>query len=130
MRWRESNDIIFTGYVDQHDLPHLYAGAEVFLFPSLYEGFGLPLIEAMATGAPVLASDIPVHREVCGEAALFAHPKNPEEWQAGILKILSDLPMKKEMIQKGRERANQFSWEKTAELTLNVYGMDLVNGEN
>lgn len=126
-RWQSSRDIVFTGYVDQQDLPHLYAGAEVFLFPSLYEGFGFPLLEAMAAGAPVLASDIPVHREVCGEAALFADPHNPEEWQSGIVKILSDLPMKNIMRKKGFERVKHFSWKRTAELTLSVYGMDYLN---
>jgi len=126
-RWRESRGIVFTGYVDQQDLPHLYARAESFLFPSLYEGFGFPLLEALAVGAPVLASDIPVHREVCGDAALFADPHNPEEWKAGILKILSDLPMKNKLRKNGFEQVKQFSWEKTAKLTLSVYEMDYLN---
>jgi glycosyltransferase involved in cell wall biosynthesis len=123
-RWKQSNDIVFTGYVAQADMPHLYAGADLFLFPSLYEGFGLPLLEAMAAGAPVLASDIAVHREVCAEAALFANPRSAEEWQSTILRILQNTPMIDNIRQKGWERVKHFSWQKTAELTLKAYEME------
>jgi len=121
---RESNDVVLMGYVAQEHMPALYAGASLFLFPSFYEGFGLPLLEAFACGVPVLASDIPVHREVCDDAALFLNPHNPEDWKQGILKLLSDAEMQRKLIAKGFERVKQFSWKQAAEKTLEVYKMD------
>lgn len=124
-----SDDIIFTGYVAEEDMPALYAGAELFLFPSLYEGFGLPLLEACANGVPVLASDIAVHREVCGDAAWFVTPGNIVEWKDAILSLMMDREMKSHLIEKGSERVKAYSWERTAEKTLEVYGMDSANGQ-
>ncbi|NIR49845.1 glycosyltransferase family 4 protein, partial [candidate division KSB1 bacterium] len=123
-------DIIFTGYVPQQDMPALYAGADLFLFPSLYEGFGIPLLEAFATEVPVIGSDIPVHREVCGDAAMFVNPRDHAQWSNAILNLLNDTQKRKQLKAKGMKRLNDFSWKKTAERTLEVYGMDEANGKN
>jgi len=125
----ESSNLISTGYVSQPDLIALYRGAELFLFPSLYEGFGLPLLEAMAAGTPVIASDIPVHREVCGEAALFANPLDEEEWQNAINQLLQDMSQQTTMRTNGIARAKQFSWQKTAERTMEIYESVVENGK-
>ncbi|MFQ5605421.1 MAG: glycosyltransferase family 4 protein, partial [bacterium] len=117
----EVSDLVCTGYVDQADMPALYAGAELFLFPSLYEGFGLPPLEALACGTPVIASDIPVLREVCGQAALFVDPREPSLWRDAILKLLHDDGLRQRLQVRGRQRAREFSWEKTAQKTLEVY---------
>lgn len=117
----ESPDLISTGYVSQQDLIALYRGAELFLFPSLYEGFGLPLLEAMAAGVPVIASELPVHREVCGEAALFANPLDEEEWRNTIDQLLQNSSQQKRLRTNGIERAKKFSWQKTAERTMEIY---------
>ncbi|RMD60365.1 glycosyltransferase family 1 protein [Candidatus Parcubacteria bacterium] len=127
---RSSHEILLTGYVPQEELPALYAGAEIFLFPSLYEGFGLPLLEAFASGVPVLASDIPVHREVCGEAAVLIPPTQTDLWRDTILALTRDKWMREELRTRGAKRVRQFSWKKTAEKTLAVYGMDNGNGLN
>jgi len=125
----ELPNLISTGYVSQQDLIALYRGAELFLFPSLYEGFGLPLLEAMAAGVPVIASDIPVHREVCGEAALFANPLDAEEWRNAINQLLQNTSQQNRMRTNGIARANKFSWQKTAELTMEIYKSVMENGE-
>lgn len=126
----EANDIIFTGYIDQEDMPALYAGADFFLFPSLYEGFGLPLLEAFASGVPVITSDIPVHREVCGNAALFINPNDAVQWKEAILSLLDDSDTQNNLKEKGLQRVQEFSWKKAAEKTLEVYGMDENYGNN
>lgn len=117
----EIKDVVFTDYVPQGQLPALYAGAELFLFPSLYEGFGLPLLEALACATPVLASDISTHREICGEAAKFVPAGDVGQWTGAMLKILLDDDMKTKMIKKGLQRVRAFSWQKAAEKTLEVY---------
>ena len=117
----ESANFISTGYVSQLDLMALYSGADLFLFPSLYEGFGLPLLEAMASGVPVIASDISVHREVSGETALFANPFDEQEWKNAINKLLQNTSQQTRMRINGIERAKKFSWQKTAERTMEIY---------
>lgn len=126
----DSKDIVLTGYVEQSDLPAMYSAADLFLFPSLYEGFGLPLLEAFACGVPVIASDIAAHREVADNAALFVAPSDVDEWKDAILKLLDDGVRRKELSALGLERVKEFSWRKAARKTLRVYGMDGVNGEN
>ena len=84
------NDIRFLGYVEDGDMPSFYAGAQAFLFPSLYEGFGLPLVEAMACGAPVIASNAPCMSEVLGDAAILEPLTSPERFAAAIRRVLAD----------------------------------------
>ncbi|HXV28479.1 MAG TPA: glycosyltransferase family 1 protein, partial [bacterium] len=114
-------DVIFTGYVDQQDLNCLYACAEAFVFPSLYEGFGFPVIEAMASGTPVITSDRTSLPEVAGEAALKVNPEDTDAIFEGMRLFAMDNSARNEFIQKGFQRIKNFSWSKTARETLAVY---------
>jgi len=111
----------FVGLVDEADLPALYSGALFFVFPSLYEGFGLPVLEAMACGTPVACSDIPALREVAGDAALFFDPLDEENIAEVVRRLWKEKGLREEMKARGMERAGRFSWDKTAEATLQVY---------
>lgn len=111
----------FTGYVDDADLPALYSAAEVFVFPSLYEGFGLPPLEAMACGAPVVTSNVSSLPEVVGAAALTVNPYDVAALAEAIERALIDSRLRAELRRKGIERAAQFTWERTARETLAVY---------
>ena len=108
-------------YVGQEELISLYSGAEVLLFPSLYEGFGFPPLEAMKCGTPVVASNRPPMPEVLGDAALFFNPASPEEFSEALLRLIGDSALRAALIDKGRQNVLRFSWEKTAQATLNVY---------
>jgi glycosyltransferase involved in cell wall biosynthesis len=101
------------GYVADADLPALYAGAAAFAMPSLYEGFGLPCIEAMAAGTPVVASDRAALPEACGGAALLADPDDPAVFAAALLKAAG--PEREPLTAAGRERAAALTWQRTAE---------------
>jgi len=111
----KKDDVIFLGYVEEKDLMELYSGADLFGFLSFYEGFGLPPLEAMACGVPVIASDIPVFREVLDKAALLVDLQNPQEIAGGIYNILTNKRLKEQLIQEGFKRAKVFSWEDSAE---------------
>ena len=113
--------IIFPGWIDEEDKPALLQMAACFVFPSLYEGFGIPVIEAMATGAPVVCSDIPVLREIGQDAALFCEAKNSDKFAENISKILNDQPLRENLILSGTKIAQNFTWKKTAEKTLEAY---------
>jgi len=108
----------FLGYVPKEDLAPLYAGAQCFVYPSLYEGFGLPILEAMASGCPVVTSNISSLPEVAGEMAVLVDPENIRDITEGIKEAITK---REEFIKKGFERAKEFSWEKTARQTLEVY---------
>lgn len=114
-------EVKFLDYVDFQDLPYFYSGAKLFIMPSLYEGFGLPPLEAMACGTPVVASDIPVFREILGDAALLVDPFAPEKIAAAIHRILTDSALAKDLTQKGIERIKLFPWETTAKETLGIF---------
>ncbi|HUV05756.1 MAG TPA: glycosyltransferase family 1 protein, partial [Armatimonadota bacterium] len=111
----------FTGYVPAEDLPALYSAATVFVYPSLHEGFGLPPLEAMACGTPVITSNASSLPEVVGDAGIMVDPYNVEELAGAILRVLCDPDLRQEMSAKGLERAKKFSWEETARQTLKVY---------
>ncbi len=114
-----SDHIQFLGRVSDDELVRLYNQAACFVFPSLYEGFGLPPLEAMACGCPVLVSDIPVEREVCGDAAQYFNPLDPCNILHTITQYLNDADVIKEkMRQKGFENITRFSWEKSAETLI------------
>jgi glycosyltransferase involved in cell wall biosynthesis len=115
------SDIVFTGYVPASDLPALYAGAECFVFPSLYEGFGLPVLEAMAAGTPVVASRVGAIPEVAGDAALLVDARRPAELAAAIETVLTDATLRARLVTLGRARARVFTWEAVARQTLAVY---------
>ena len=116
-----SREVIFTEAVSVEDLRAYYCGAECFAFPSLYEGFGLPPLEAMACGYPVITSDSSSLPEVVGEAAIKVSPHDVEGLAVALEKVLTDQGLKKSLINKGVEQAANFSWEKAAEKTLRVY---------
>lgn len=111
----------FTGYIPDEDLPALYNAADLFCFPSLYEGFGLPVLEAMACGTPVVTANSSSLPEVAGDAALLVDPYNVAEIAAAMRRILEDPALAAELRQRGLERAKQFTWEKTARQTIAVY---------
>jgi len=111
----------FTGYVEEEDLPALYNGADLFVFPSLYEGFGLPVLEAMACGTPVVTSNTSSLPEVAGDAALLVDPYDVEEIATAMRRILEDEALTAELRAKGLARAKEFSWERTARETIAVY---------
>ena len=113
--------LILTGYVLDDDLPALIAAATAFVFPSLYEGFGLPPLEAMACGTPVLCSDRSSLPEVVGDAALLFDPTDEEAIRAAMRHIWADEALRAELRRRGLERAKRFSWRRTAETTLQLY---------
>jgi len=113
--------IVFLDYVPHQDLPHLYSEAALFVFPSLYEGFGLPPLEAMACGCPVIASNAASVPEVCGDAAYYVDPYDVESIAEGMRKVLTDEALRRNLIEKGLERAKLFSWEKSAKEHLKVF---------
>lgn len=118
-RWAE--DVILTGYVSDNDLPKLYRQATAFVYPSLFEGFGLPPVEAMACGTPVITSDVSSLPEVTGRAALLIDPKNQTSIESALLQIMRDQELRAEMRERGIEQAKKFTWQAAAEKTLQLY---------
>lgn len=116
-----SASVIFTGFVDDEDLPHLYQGADFFVYPSLYEGFGLPVLEAMACGTPVITSATSSLPEVAGEAALLIEPRSEAELSAAIMRLAGDPDLRQAMGAKGLLQAGRFSWAETSAATLKIY---------
>ena len=114
-------DIIFTGYVPKEDLVKFYNLADLFVYPSLYEGFGLPPLEAMACGCPVIISNTSSLPEVVGDAGILVDPYDVEELAKAMYEVLKDESFRIELAKKGLERAKLFSWRKTAEETWKVY---------
>jgi glycosyltransferase involved in cell wall biosynthesis len=114
-------EVILLGRVPDDDLPGLYSGARLFVFPSLYEGFGLPPLEAMACGTPVVCSRVSSLPEVGGEAVRYFSPTSPEEIAHVMHEVLADEAVQQEMREEGMKQASRFSWEKAADETLAVY---------
>jgi glycosyltransferase involved in cell wall biosynthesis len=115
------SDIIFTGYLSDAVLAALYAQCTAFIYPSIYEGFGLPVLEAMACGAPVITSDTSSLPEVAGDAALFVDPYSIAAISAALTTIHTNDDLRQRLRVRGLERAKKFSWKHTAEQTLAVY---------
>ncbi len=111
----------YLGFVAQEDLPLLYAGARLFLFPSLYEGFGLPVLEAMASGVPVVCSNAASLPEVVGEAACLCDPHDVQSWQLALERGLEDEAWRQSAITAGLTQASLFSWDRCAQETAQVY---------
>lgn len=114
-------NVRFAGFVDDGDLDVLYRMAEAYVFPSLYEGFGLPPLEAMAKGTPVVSSSHACMREILEEAAFYVNAENAQEIAAGIKKVLDDNILRENLIQKGYEQIKKYSWEKMARKTKDIY---------
>ncbi|MBM2821195.1 MAG: group 1 glycosyl transferase [Candidatus Berkelbacteria bacterium] len=113
--------VIFTGYVEEKDLPALYSGARAFVFPSIYEGFGLPPLEAMACGVPVISSNTSSLSEVVDNAGILLQPKDERLWAAKIVKILRDPKLALTLSALALRQSKKFSWEESARKTINVY---------
>lgn len=113
--------VIFTGYIDDAEAPYLYSAADIYAFPSIYEGFGLPPLEAMSCGTPVIASNTSSIPEVVGDAGILISPTDVESWIKALLRLLRNDNERKEMSAKSLTRAKQFSWTKTANKTIEVY---------
>ncbi len=116
-----SDRLLLTGYLDDDDLRALYSSCRVFVYPSIYEGFGLPPLEAMACGAPVIASDIPIFQETLADAAPLVNPNDVEAIAASIVGMLADEDRRREFSRRGLEQVAKFSWEQTAQMTMEVY---------
>src|SRR5215212_8810788 len=116
----DSSTVRFTGYIADEDLPALLSGALAFVFPSLYEGFGMPVLEAMACGTPVLASVTSALPEIAGDAALLIEPEDTSAVADGLARLASDAVLRADLRARGLVRAAQFTWERCAEETLAV----------
>ncbi|MFW5884747.1 MAG: glycosyltransferase family 4 protein [Patescibacteria group bacterium] len=115
-------DIVFCDYIDESTLPVYYKNAECFVFPSLYEGFGLPLLEAMQAETPIVCSDIDCFREIAGEAAVYFNPGSNQDLSKKIARVVKNSDNIREYLtKKGKKRMQVFSWEKCAKETLKVY---------
>lgn len=112
----------FLGYLPEETLAVMYRLAGVFVFPSLYEGFGLPPLEAMASGTPVVTSNVSSLPEVAGDAAQLVDPYDPEAIADGIYRVLTDVDLRRDLRQKGLARARQFSWETSVRRVREIYG--------
>lgn len=116
-----SDSIILTGYVPDADLPALYSGAKCFVYPSFFEGFGLPPLEAMKCGVPVIAGNRTSLVEVVGDAGLLVDPLNPDEIAASLSRVLNNSDLREVLRVKGLNRSELFNWKETAKRTLEVY---------
>ena len=116
-----SDRFIFTGYVDDETLACLYSGADVLVYPSIYEGFGLPILEAMACGCPVICSNVSSMPEVAGDAAWLIHPHDSRDIANAIDSVISSAEIRQSLILKGFERSAEFSWRQTALKTIALF---------
>lgn len=114
-------DIIFTDFISDEDMVLLYNYATVFLYPSLYEGFGIPPLEAMACGVPVITSNTTSIPEIVGDAAFLINPLNDKELKDALLSLLNNEDLRNDLIERGLKRAKEFSWSKMAKETLQIY---------
>jgi len=113
--------IILTGYVDDKDLPALYSAASCFVYPSYFEGFGIPPLEAMRCGTPTITGDRTCFPEIIGDAGLMVDPFDEQAIKLGIVRVLTEQTLRDDLIEKGLKRANSYDWLKTARQTLDVY---------
>jgi glycosyltransferase involved in cell wall biosynthesis len=116
----DKSDIIEKGYLLEQEKWSLLKNADLFVFPSFYEGFGMPILEAQAVGCPVVATNVSSIPEVAGKGAMLVEPKNIEQIAEVMYKIISDDQLKKDLIARGYQNVERFSWQKCAEETLRV----------
>lgn len=115
------NRVVFTGFIPDQYLSAIYSGAEAFLYPSLYEGFGLPPLEAMQCGLPVIASNTSSLPEVVGDSGILVDPQDKDQICQAMMTLLEDRAMRADYVQKGLARAAGFSWQRCAEQTVSGY---------
>ncbi|MFT5874315.1 MAG: glycosyltransferase involved in cell wall biosynthesis [Clostridium sp.] len=120
------NKVVFTDYIEEEDKPLIYNMASIFIFPSIYEGFGIPVIEAMASSVPVITSTTSSLPEVAGDAAILVNPKDIDSMAKAMKQVLEDKDIRQSMIEKGHTQAKKFNWENSAEKLLSIY-TDLCN---
>lgn len=117
----DRRNIVLTGFVPEEDLPALYSGAEMFIYPSLFEGAGLPVLEAMAAGVPVITSDTSSLPEILGDAGMVVDPGNEDAMAGAMARLAQDETLREEYRNKGRLRSREFSWEAAARKILKIY---------
>jgi len=115
---KAGENVIHVGFVDNKDTAAFYQRASLFVMPSIYEGFGMPILEAMASSCPVVASDIPVLRETAGDAALFAQSGNSDSFSHAIQKVLNDALLRQKLITNGKQQLKHFSWDRNVKAIL------------
>jgi glycosyltransferase involved in cell wall biosynthesis len=115
------NDVVLLGYVSERDLASLYAHAAVFVYPSIYEGFGLPPLEAMVCKTPVIVSNVASLPEICGDAALYCDPFDADSIAAKIVELLADPSLQEKLTGRGLDRVKEFTWQKAATELMNVF---------
>lgn len=115
------SQIHFTGFVSDDELAGIYESADIFVFPSLYEGFGFPILEAMAMNIPIVASNTSSLPEIGKNACLYAQPSSAESFKENIIKIIKNPQLREELVNRGRSRFKDFSWKKTACQTIEIY---------
>ncbi len=120
-RGAAAETVVWIGYADRRDLPYLYQMADVFVFPSLYEGFGFPPLEAMACGTPVVSSSRGALAETAAGAALVVDPEDPQQITAAVIKMITDAPTRDRHREMGLRQSRMFTWRKSAEATLSIY---------
>jgi glycosyltransferase involved in cell wall biosynthesis len=120
-RWALQDKVVFTGWVEEEDKPALYSGATLFVFPSLYEGFGLPVLEAMSCGTAVIASNSTSLPEITGDAALLVDPGDAEGLAEAMTLLLESATHREELASRALQRATLFSWKETVAQTLDAY---------
>ena len=124
-----TEDVIFVDHVFELTLAYYYSSAALLVYPSLYEGFGLPPLEAMACGCPVVTANTSSLPEVVGEAGIMVNPYDTSSLVQAMRRVLTDDKLRDNMVRKGLEQSKKFSWEKTTELTLQVYNKVAGGGE-
>ncbi|HGJ65372.1 TPA: glycosyltransferase family 1 protein, partial [bacterium] len=124
---KKNQNIKYLGRVDDDKLIELYSNAVCFVYPSLYEGFGIPPLEAQACGCPIVISDIPVFKEVYANSALFFNPYDPEDMAKKIENIIDSSNMRKELIQKGFKNVKKYTWENSARQFFNILNKVIKN---
>jgi len=115
------DQVSLTGYIPARELSIIFRQAKAYVFPSLSEGFGIPGLNAMAAGLPVICSNIPTLKEVYGDAALYFNPHNPKDIAAKIQEVITNQQLSSDLVEKGREQVKKYSWQKMAQETLDVY---------
>ena len=113
--------VVFTGFVSDEELDILLRGADVFVYPSLYEGFGIPILEAMKVSTPVVASNVTAMPEVAGDSAVLVDPESVDDIAAGMARMMANTDEKEQLVAKGKARAEQYSWARNCDEYLAIY---------